>query len=303
MRSAPMCSRASSLAWRDAVSMTVFSDRPEDSRREPRAGVGQVLRVNDPSPRGAFTLLEVLIALSLLVLLVGLTLPAIGDRVRKAEFEAACRDFQSSFAVARAESQRRSEALRFIAAPAGRGRLGLFIEPITSEGAADNFEVVADEQANSADPSPLESEPEVLRSRRILLATLPSRLRITSTQPTPELFGPAGSIESAAAPAMPDIDTPAASDLPTAEPSPPDEPLQEIAIAILLPDGGAIYSQPRYLALSASLVRKLQINAWTGVCTLEPIPVDPQLLGEDPQDDADESATRSSMTTQPGGEP
>ncbi len=265
-----------------------------------------MLRVNDPSPRGAFTLLEVLIALSLLVLLVGLTLPAIGDRVRKAEFEAACRDFQSSFAVARAESQRRSEALRFIAAPAGRGRLGLFLEPITSEDAADNFEVVVYEQASSADPSPLESEPEVMRSRRILLATLPSRIRVTSTQPTPQLFGPAGSTDGAVAsgmPAIPDIDTPAASELSTTELSPPDELLQEIAIAIMLPDGGAIYSQPRYLALGASLVRKLEINGWTGVCTLEPIPVDPQLLGEDPQDGADESATRSSMTTQSGGEP
>ena len=62
----------------------------------------------------AFTLIEMLAAIAVLVVLSAIAMPVIAGRVAGARFEAAARQVESMVVLSRAEAQRRGEALSLI---------------------------------------------------------------------------------------------------------------------------------------------------------------------------------------------
>lgn len=92
-----------------------------------------------------FSLIEILAVVAILVVVSAVALPALGDRLERARFDAAVSRIDTGLVWARAEAQRRAAALRVVARKTG-GVWGLEVEEIRERRSETSGEVVRAER-------------------------------------------------------------------------------------------------------------------------------------------------------------
>lgn len=251
-----------------SASRTWHRRAPVADRTKPR--FGPRARRGDGARRG-LTLFEVVVALALLAALAGIIMPLMLDRTRDLSFDETVLQLEQAASVARAESQRESEAVLFeVRWSAGEGayRVGTakLGEPGESAGEAD---VVNELPRLSGKETGMGESPADLPSFQALL-TLPSQYQIRRRIPE-EYFEAAG--VAAGLPEEPSAGF--AGEGADAEDwglvgvwGDPPRP-QRVIIAVFLPDGTLMGDERLYLLGPGQRVAAITTNRWLGAVKVE----------------------------------
>ncbi len=190
--------------------------------------------------RHGFTVIELLAVIAILVVVTAISLPVFEGRLAGARFDAAVSRVDAGMAWARAESQRRGEALRVEARPvaAGSDETGLFLEPLEKAAEQGRFGRGEGKASGSG-----ESQPFAVLEVGLVLSDRAPALAEGSVAP--------GS-RAASEPVKPGAKA--------GEQSDPGAPL---ILATFLPDGSAMASGPIYVT-GFERAASLTLNHWTG---------------------------------------
>lgn len=178
--------------------------------------------------RRGFSLIEMLAVIAIVLVVTAIALPVFEVRLTEARFDAAVRRVDAGMAWARAESQRRGEALR-VEARTNAGIAGLFLEsfePASESGRAD-------EDAGGA------AQPFAVVEQGLLLSD-----RNPAASPGDEVAAPAR-------------ERPAGKSSQSADGGEP------LVVATFLPDGSAMATGPFYIS-GYGRAASLAVNQWTG---------------------------------------
>ena len=205
--------------------------------------------------RRAFTILELMIALALIVTLAALVMPSIGRLVHSTEVETTARNVESMLTMARADAQRDGQAIVVYAQSRMDGLIGLYSQVF--------------------DP-----RQEMGQDRRPpVLLTLPKGMSFSSTPPEQkglgEFMGPDDGLDRP-------VDDVAGG-------GGEFEPGQLLGIGgpdrlelvIFLPDGSGLGRGSRYLHVVEGRGFELVLNQWTGAVTLAELSVELAAFGDD----------------------
>jgi len=193
--------------------------------------------------RRGFTLIEMLAVIAILVVVAAIGLPVARERLADARFDAAVRRVDAGMAWARAEAQRRGEALR-VEARASDGGTGLFVRPLES---------VEEDKAVGGSPRTDAAKGRVLPAPQPF-AVVEQGLVVTAGYPGARRVGGGGGGPSRQA--KPDASQAA----PASAADGVGAPLQ---IATFLPDGSAMAAAAFYIS-GGSRAASLTVNHWTG---------------------------------------
>lgn len=202
--------------------------------------------------RRAFTLLELLVALALLVLLGALTLPAISGFADSANLSTTSSIVASAFRAASAIAQDHAVVTELVARPGPDGSFRLVVRPL-DDAAGDDAEA---KDADGSAPAPARDTESKTSARARDRATAGS-----SEQAPPAAWSevlaslPPGFRVQAAAPTLAPHSGPAA---PAPEAAGPDSASPEdpsIVLAVFLPDGSLLHASELYLGDSTHWLR------------------------------------------------
>ncbi|MCB9844409.1 MAG: prepilin-type N-terminal cleavage/methylation domain-containing protein [Phycisphaeraceae bacterium] len=220
--------------------------------------------------RRGFTLIELIVAISLVVAMTALIAPMLSEVLRDRAEESALRDLRSAFALAREDARRLDEPVRLVALVSPTGEVELRAALLGREGsmAVDGSAGLggpglsaASEMPPGASGRPAARGPGFTEPRSIagLILSLPARLWIRRVE-----------VESSR---LRVVEDPLASSEwwgvePVDEVIRP-EPGSSLTLAIFLPDGSALGSAPLELCGRSGVVAELTVNPWTGELLIE----------------------------------
>jgi prepilin-type N-terminal cleavage/methylation domain-containing protein len=193
--------------------------------------------------RHGFTLIEMLAVIAILVVVTAISLPVVEDRLAEARFDAAVRRVDAGMAWARAESQRRGEALR-VEVRASSGGMGLFLAPLEQAGAS----------VASPGPSPGSGSEKATTAAQPFVS-VEQGLTVSDRDPSANL-GEGASGEPTGKP----MEKPA---LAVRGPDAAADAGEPLIVATFLPDGSAMAAGPFYVSGYARAA-SLAVNHWTG---------------------------------------
>lgn len=203
--------------------------------------------------RVGFTIFELLIVVVLLGAAGGLVVTLSAGWLRAAAFREAGRQVEAFLALARAESQRRSEALRVVARRDDDGAIVLVLEPFPQPRVA-GVDGRAAADAEGADDS---GAREVIDSM-----TFPSGVTISNTVALVSGEGVSsgeGAVGEGGSPAGGGPDPG-----PVGAGVPGDEGAPVVIIGVVLPDGQVVPSPESVYLVSGVRAARLMVNGWTG---------------------------------------
>jgi type II secretory pathway pseudopilin PulG len=198
-------------------------------------------RVPAAAGRGAFTLVEAILAIAVLVSIAGVVFATILGRTPASEVSAATSGVQSAVATARALAQSDGVAREVIAVTNPRGRVALSVVRFFGTSSEGQGELAS--SAGSPGERSAPTGPEVVLPEGITLVpggaarTSPGRL--------------------AADPA------PVRSSRPRSD-EPERDPAEPVSVAVALPDGTVIARNPIVVETSGGASAALHVNRWTG---------------------------------------
>jgi prepilin-type N-terminal cleavage/methylation domain-containing protein len=179
------------------------------------------------NPRGV-TLVELLAAISILVVVTALSLPAVQSRLAGARMEAAQGQIEAAVLATRAESVRAGKALVLVARAGVKGEVELVVMPLEGE--------------RTAGGASGEGRGEGVQRRGTVWCVLPGGVRVMEDPPV----GSADETSPVAAPARGDAERAEA----------------DVQIAAFCPDGTAV-AGAAYLS-DGSVVLSISVNEWLG---------------------------------------
>jgi prepilin-type N-terminal cleavage/methylation domain-containing protein len=182
----------------------------------------------------AFTLLELLIAVALVVLVAGLALPAVWGRTEGARLDTALRQLGAAVIAARAEAQRGGAVseLRVVA---------------TAEGEALVIRRLGDVEIRGTDDDLGGEAAAVVRPWTVL----PSGVRVLGEPPSEGGTSPAHRRENSGAAG--------------------EHERRAVRVAVMLPDGTAVASGPVYVSVGERVV-EVSLNRWSGGASERELP-------------------------------
>jgi len=258
--------------------------------------------------RRGFTILELLVVLTLLVVVAGLVMPSVMERMAGSVLESAMSRIEGAAALCRAEAQQRGLPVRMVARADARGIVSIYAEAIELEGQAAGAGPTS--AGRLLDPD-LESEGileqsdrfgEIERYETFPVYSLPEGYRFSDERPDETLgvfeSSGGGSASREGAFRDPDLvdgqsfDGPSEGDL-----------ISPMQLALYLPDGSAIVSAPLYLLVGEDGEQRtytVKLSRFSGRCGIHPVPIDQeQLFGADPLAERDHSPGSSAATSTP----
>lgn len=212
--------------------------------------------------RRAFSLIEVMIALAVLVLLGALVLPSLHGMSDSVEFKETCDQLSSAVSVCRSEAQRRGTPMELVARKGTDGRVTLLGRPATIEDT---------------------SREQQTRTGQVLMV-LPPGYSIDHDS------GAAGASDAASdsAPAAEDSDVPEEAAAPAA---PADQDTSGKSLVVFWASGGTSKGGGLFLHTRDGRVMGAEINSFTGMLRLSPI-------ASDSSDESGKTATKKDKTGQ-----
>jgi prepilin-type N-terminal cleavage/methylation domain-containing protein len=230
--------------------------------------------------RRAFTLLELLVALAILLTIAGITLPSMVRILAEREFESAGDVVVNHLLLARSHAQTSGEMVevRFVADPPHLEARRF--DPRVSDDESQVMFPARDEARvmptlTRLDRSYDDEESARLIARGWAQRAMPGDVRITRTQPErDDLRYPDAYADEAYVPFLAEME-----DAYAAAPGVEDDVPVFIRLAVFLPDGSALLADPVWLVDEDDRAAKLTVNPWTGLAELERLE---DLLAEDP---------------------
>ncbi len=238
-------------------------------------------------PCRAFTLLEVVVSLAILIALAALVVPSVQGRIGGESARSVSREIAAGIGLARSDSIRESSARRVVfVAETARQPARLVARPLGEAGAGDQVPrfvgpILDDPPASGGEEG---------ASADVLLLELPRGASLSRIPPA------APAVESAGDP-DPALGTPGLGGSAWGDPA----NTAEITLGVLLPTGGAVPGAPVYVTLAASWTLVVALDPWTGDATVTPW--EPPALEDEwpaPEDPADEATTRGSRGSSAG---
>jgi len=208
--------------------------------------------------RPAFTLIETLITIALLVMLAAVVLPNLAPRIAERRFRDAQQRVELAAVMCRAEAMRAGEARVLVAREDADGVWRFYAEPLTPESAESSYPM---------QPDRLDIEAPEFEPAREPLLELPEGCSITDELPqtdADELLEPFEELQ----PELPDL-----ADAGFVEPE--SEPAPSFVLAAFLPDGRAVTPAELYLLGPGERAATIRIGVWTGAAHVEPIAPEP----------------------------
>lgn len=217
--------------------------------------------------RHAFTLLETLIALVLVLALGALVFPALIDSLHERAFETAADVTNEQLMLARAHAQATGEPVEVTYHAGTKQVEARFFTPWLSEGITARIEpgtsplahvpmiaVFGEAQDEQAQARPI-TEPWATRA-------LADGIKMVSKPPAAELEA-LGSEDAG-------VDAPFENDLASFDPQPEEGleepwPTQDIRLAVFMPDGSALLGDPVWLGDADGRWGQISINPWSGL--------------------------------------
>lgn len=193
-------------------------------------------------PRRAFSLIEVMIALAVLVLLGALVLPSLHGMSDSVELKETCDQLSSAVSVCRSEAQRRGTPMELVAKKGTDGRVTLLGRPATIEDT---------------------SREQQTRTGQVLMV-LPQGYSIDHDSGA----AAASSGASESAPAAEDSDVPDEAPVPAA---PADQDPSGKSLVVFWASGGTSKGSGLFLHTRDGRVMGAEINSFTGMLRLSPI--------------------------------
>lgn len=207
--------------------------------------------------RRAFTLMELLIAMAVLLAIMSLVMPGVYSRLATSRGQEARRMIDASIIQARAAAARSGDAVRVYAHVRADGAIDIVHEPLRADDADDSFdEALEPFMVDGAEIAPDEMRAEERSSAAEINVTLPDGCRVM-------LMSVLRSYES--------LDTIDEDEQPVPEP--------DRTIAILLPNGDAMPGATLALVTPRQRAFEFSVRTWTG--GVEFVPWDPE---EEPAD-------------------
>jgi len=201
---------------------------------------------------GAFTLIEVTIALAIALALAALTLPPLGRWLRDGQFREACRRVESGLEVCRAESVRRGAAVAAVCRTRGDGIWVIESSPLEERPEAE----VGPQESGGSTGSPVPGgQPRARGGSDVENADGTGR-------PSPLLRRAVVVLDSGMSFLVGSAAAPSDSD------RAPSVPAVEVVLAVFLPDGSASGETGATLRDRHGTMAQLRVNSWTGTATM-----------------------------------
>ncbi len=221
---------------------------------------------HDPAQRGmpgvlrsGFTILELMIVLTLLVAMTGLVMPSVLNRLGDSLAASSLQQIEATSSECRSQAQQEGRALRLIAKARENGTVGLYIEPI---GASESISFSGTESGSLRAETSIGLQDSFGRSAASPAYILPAGFSFSRTLPLIDdgfFRDPSIADDDSVGGAAPGENVMAGSFM-------VDPDARVLTLAVYLPDGTAIVERPLYLRTDENTFA-IEINRWTGGMT------------------------------------